>query len=115
MRKIRKLRARAAKLLQRLRFSTVVRQGGVCVAWGGTFKRLWGCSAGIDEYVEQEGNKKVADGPHLTLVVSTGMQFMALSSWGRHSHYSGVIPMVFEHSGGRDSEIDLPRVSSHSH
>jgi hypothetical protein len=30
----------------------------------------------------------------------------------RHSHYSGVIPMVFEHSGGRD--FDLPRHSHYS-
>ena len=30
----------------------------------------------------------------------------------RHSHYSGVIPMVFEHSGGRD--LDLPRHSHYS-
>ena len=30
----------------------------------------------------------------------------------RHSHYSGVIPMVFEHSAGRD--FDLPRHSHYS-
>ena len=30
----------------------------------------------------------------------------------RHSHYSGVIPMVFQHSGGRD--FDLPRHSHYS-
>ena len=30
----------------------------------------------------------------------------------RHSQYSGVIPMVFEHSGGRD--FDLPRHSHYS-
>ena len=30
----------------------------------------------------------------------------------RHSHYSGVISMVFQHSGGRD--FDLPRHSHYS-
>jgi hypothetical protein len=41
-----------------------------------------------------------------------GARFRPVRLSRRHSHYSGVTPMVFQHSGGRD--FDLPRHSHYS-